>query len=59
VVLVTSLIFFVLSYGNSNKDSFWELTVGVGVGVGVGEGFNGTCNGTGINKKGFFSISSS
>jgi len=29
------------------------------VGVGVGEGFNGTCNGTGINKKGFFSISSS
>jgi hypothetical protein len=57
VVLVTSLIFFVLSYGNSNKDSFWELTVGVG--VGVGEGFNGTCNGTGINKKGFFSISSS
>lgn len=57
MVLVTSLIFFVLSYGNSNKDSFWELTVGVG--VGVGEGFNGTCNGTGINKKGFFSISSS
>jgi hypothetical protein len=55
VVLVTLLIFFVLSYGNSNKDSFWEL----GVGVGVGEGFNGTCNGTGINKKGFFSISSS
>jgi hypothetical protein len=51
VVLVTSLIFFVLSYGNSNKDSFWELR--------VGEGFNGTCNGTGINKKGFFSISSS
>lgn len=57
MVLVTSLIFFVLSYGNSNKDSFWELTVGVG--VRVGEGFNGTCNGTGINKKGFFSISSS
>lgn len=57
MVLVTSLIFFVLSYGNSNKDSFWELRVGVG--VGVGEGFNGTCNGTGINKKGFFSISSS
>jgi hypothetical protein len=55
VVLVTLLIFFVLSYGNSNKDSFWEL----GVGVGVGEGFNGTCNGMGINKKGFFSISSS